>query len=94
MANSLNDELKNVRINGVWQVLKKIGSGAFGEVFTAINSETNELAAVKFEESNRIQEIAMESKIMKNLQGAIGIPNILWYGSDPNIHKYMIMILD
>ena len=53
MVDQLNSELQDKRLNGVWQVLKKIGSGSFGQVFTAINSETNQLAAVKFEESTR-----------------------------------------
>ena len=74
--------MKDVRINGVWNVLKMIGAGSFGQVFTAINMETNELAAIKMEESKKNEQLAFESRIIKALEGGTGIPRVLWYGTD------------
>ena len=91
----MNDvSLKDIRINGVWQVLKKIGSGSFGQVFTAINMETNELAALKLEESKKNDQLAAESKIINSLEGNTGIPKMHWYGTDMNLHNFIIMVTD
>ena len=64
--------MKDVRINGVWNVLKMIGAGSFGQVFTAINMETNELAAIKMEETKKNDQLAFESKVIKSLEGGTG----------------------
>ena len=91
MTDLLNSDIKDIRINGVWQILKKIGSGSFGSVYTAINIENNQLSAIKFEEANRVHELAQESRVIKNLEkgGGFGIPKLLWYGADANVQKYI-----
>ena len=37
----------DIRIAGKYKLTKKIGSGAFGEVFHAINIKSNEEVAIK-----------------------------------------------
>ena len=55
--------MKDVRINGVWNVLKMIGAGSFGQVFTAINMETNELAAIKMEETKKTPKLSSSKNL-------------------------------
>lgn len=38
-------------INSKWKLQKKVGSGAFGEIYKAINTQSNEEVAVKLEPS-------------------------------------------
>ena len=38
-------------INNKWKLQKKVGSGAFGEIYKAVNLQTNEEVAVKLEPS-------------------------------------------
>ena len=90
--NELN--LKETRINGVWQILKKIGAGSFGQVFIAINMETNELTSLKFEEAKKNDQLSAESKIIQGLEGGTGIPKMHWYGTDPNMTGFVIMATD
>jgi len=37
-------------IEGKYQFMKKIGAGAFGEIWQAMNLQTNELVAIKLEQ--------------------------------------------
>lgn len=85
---------KDVRINDNWVILKKIGSGSFGQVFTAINLQTNELAAVKMEEIKKNEQLAVESKVIKAIEGGTGIPKLFWYGTESSFSQYIIMIIE
>jgi serine/threonine protein kinase len=38
-----------IRIQNRYKLVKKIGSGSFGEIFQAVNIKTNEEVAVKLE---------------------------------------------
>lgn len=41
----------DVIVDGKYKMIKKVGSGAFGEIYRATNKETGEDVAVKFEPS-------------------------------------------
>lgn len=79
-------------IGSKFKLLTKIGSGSFGEIYQAINTENNEEFAVKLEKvTNRCQQLIYESKLLKIIQGAPGIPNVYWAGTDK---EYNAMVLD
>ena len=56
---------------------KKLGSGAFGEIYTGINKETNEEVAIKLEPIKaKHPQLFYESKLYMTLEGGNGIPKI------------------
>ena len=70
-----------VEINNKYRLSTKIGRGAFGEVFVAIDIDTNEEVAVKLEDSkSKHPQLNYEFKVMKLLSETVGIPKTYWFG--------------
>jgi len=59
-----------------------IGSGAFGEVWSADSASTGEPVAVKMERirGNPAPTLQYESRVLQLLQGATGIPRLRYFG--------------
>ena len=71
---------------------KKLGSGAFGEIFYGTNLKINEEVAIKLESNTaKHPQLFYEAKLYMSFQGGVGIPNIHWCGSQGN---YNIMVID
>jgi serine/threonine protein kinase len=71
---------------------KKLGSGAFGDIYLGINTKLNEEVAIKLEPTKaKHPQLFYESKLYLALQGGVGIPNVHWCGTQGN---YNIMIID
>jgi casein kinase I family protein HRR25 len=71
---------------------KRIGGGSFGEIYTAINSITGEEVAVKIESLKiRVPQLINESRVYRALSGAVGIPNLKWYGRESD---YNLLAMD
>lgn len=71
---------------------KKLGNGAFGEIFYGVNMKVNEEVAIKLESNTaKHPQLFYEAKLYMSFQGGIGIPSIHWCGSQGN---YNIMIID
>ena len=71
---------------------KKLGSGAFGDIYLGKNIKLNEEVAIKLEPiKTKHPQLFYESKLYMALQGGIGIPKIHWCGSQGN---YNILIMD
>lgn len=84
--------MQDIIFGSKYKTLKKIGSGSFGEIFQGINIETNEPVAIKLEKlSTRHPQLIYESKLIKLLQGAPGIPAVHWFGSEG---AFNTMVLD
>lgn len=84
--------MQEIRVGGKFKIIKKIGSGSFGEVFEGINLESNDDVAIKLEKtSTRHPQLAYESKLIKLLQGGPGIPAVHWSGNEGN---YNVMVMD
>ena len=81
-----------LRISGKYKITKRLGKGAFGDLFSGINLKTGEEVAIKLEQANnKTPMLQYEAKIYEKLSGEVGIPQLLWYGVEGD---YNIMVID
>ncbi|CAD8074458.1 unnamed protein product [Paramecium sonneborni] len=67
-------------IGNQYKITSKLGSGSFGEVFKGVNTETNEIVAIKLESQEaQMPQIKHEFQILSAIQGN-GIPKVHWFG--------------
>ncbi len=59
-----------------YEIIKKIGTGAFGVVYKAIDKNTNELVAIKVEELKKASRLDFEYRIYKDINDNVGFPEI------------------
>ncbi|CAM9185412.1 unnamed protein product [Lampetra fluviatilis] len=79
-------------VGGKYKLVRKIGSGSFGDIYLAMNITTGEEVAVKLESQKaRHPQLLYESKLYKILQGGVGIPNIRWFGQE---REYNVLVMD
>ena len=80
-----------------YKLAKKLGSGAFGEVFLAINTKSHTEYAVKLEKAScKSPQLFYEAKILTALQADdgttdLGLPNVYYMGSEG---EYNVMVMD
>lgn len=75
-----------------YRLVRKIGSGSFGDIYLGINVFNGEEVAVKLEsEKARHPQLLYESKLYNILRGGQGIPAMKWYGQG---HDYNIMVME
>lgn len=79
-------------INDRYKLLKRVGSGAFGLIFSAKNVNTDELVAVKLEPTSQIDTLTHEAAVLQRLTGTPGIPTLRYYGI-PDHNRYMVIDL-
>jgi serine/threonine protein kinase len=69
-----------------------IGSGSFGKVLYGMNMERTEEFAIKFEKTTvKNSVIGEEIKILQDLQGGLGVPEIHWHGRH---EEYKVIVMD
>ena len=62
-----------------YRVRNLIGSGSFGYIFEADDTETHEQFAVKFESQTlRYPQLLYEARVLKLVTG-FGIPKVIWF---------------
>lgn len=72
-------------VGAKYRLVRKIGSGSFGDIYLGINITNGEEVAVKLESTKaRHPQLLYESKLYKLLQGGVGIPHIRWSVSSPD----------
>lgn len=70
-------------IGSKYRLVRKIGSGSFGDIYLGINITNGEEVAIKLESVKaRHPQLLYESKLYKILQGGIGIPHIRYYAQE------------
>lgn len=84
--------MAELRIAGRFQLLYRIGRGAFGEVYRGTNLSTGEDVAIKLEPIDaKPPQLLYESKLYKILVGGVGIPYIYYYGPEG---EYNVLVMD
>lgn len=79
-------------VAGKYRLVKKIGSGSFGDIYLAMNVVNGEEVAVKLESIKaRHPQLLYESKLYKILQGGVGIPHIKTCCQD---REYNVLVMD
>lgn len=68
-----------------------IGSGSFGKVLYGIDFKRENEFAIKFEKNEKHSVLKEEIKILKDLEGGEGIPNVYWCGK---WSTYKVMVMD
>ncbi|KAK8792924.1 hypothetical protein WA158_005088 [Blastocystis sp. Blastoise] len=82
----------NFQVGSVFRLGKKIGSGAFGDIYNGVNTDTNEEVAIKIEQKkNPNPQLLFESKLYSVFQGGIGIPRMYWYGTEG---AYNVLVME
>ena len=78
-------------INNRYKLETKIGQGAYGMIFNALDYRTLRPVAVKMESVNApIPQIFYEAKIYSLLQGNKGIPRLFWTGIEGDYNVIVI----
>ena len=74
-------------------VNRKLGNGAFGDVYQGQNKKTKSLVAIKVEKNKNIRfsQLKNEASLLKYLSGCEGIPNIYLYAKS---NEYSFLIMD
>lgn len=80
-------------IKGRWKILRKIGQGAFGEIYSGRNVVTSELVAIKVERvDSKKQVLKLEVAVLKKLQTSPYVVTFITCGRH-NDYNYMVMEL-
>ena len=78
-----------------YKPIKKIDSGAFGNIYSIIDIKNKNLLAMKTEKRNTYPNILeSEAYYIYNLQGGIGIPKFISYGHTKNYNILIETLLD
>lgn len=77
--------------DGRYVLRRKVGSGAFGDIFEA-ETKRKRKVAVKVERVNCTHpQLAREEKIYKLLKGGTGVPAVMWFGQ---AHRCNMLVMD
>jgi casein kinase 1 alpha len=91
-SSTTNPSKSDFLVNSKYRLVRKIGSGSFGDIYLGINVSTGEEVAVKLESVKaRHPQLLYESKLYKLLQGGVGIPRIRWFGEEK---EYNVLVMD
>lgn len=76
-----------------FQIVQKVGSGSFGEIYKGVNVVTGQEVAIKLERvDSKHPQLLREAAIYRTLQNIVGIPFIHWDGTQGD--KFNVMVVD
>ncbi|XP_032222109.1 casein kinase I isoform X3 [Nematostella vectensis] len=79
-------------VQGKYRLVRKIGSGSFGDIYLCVHTENGEEKAVKLESQKaRHPQLLYESKLYKILAGGSGIPAIRHFSQE---NDYNVLVMD
>lgn len=81
-------------IANTFQIDKKIGSGAFGEIYSGKVIHSGAPVAIKVEVNTaKHPQLAHESRVYKTLAGASGFPRLLYFGADGPVNVLVMELV-
>ncbi|KAG1896514.1 kinase-like protein [Suillus fuscotomentosus] len=81
------------RVDGRFRLGDVLGSGSYAVVYRARNIIKDNAVAIKLEPINHSSSVQREYRILKNLEGGIGIPRALWFGRESAYHALVLDLL-
>ncbi|KAG1779094.1 putative HRR25 protein [Suillus placidus] len=82
-----------IRVDGRFRLGDVLGSGSYAVMYRARNIIKNNAVAIKLEPINHSSSVQREYRILKNLEGGIGIPRALWFGRESAYHALVLDLL-
>ncbi|KAG1868432.1 putative casein kinase 1, delta [Suillus subluteus] len=82
-----------VRVDGRFRLGDVLGSGSYAVVYRAWNIIKDDAVAVKHEPISNSSSVQREYKILKHLEGGVGIPCVLWFGRESMYHALVLDLL-
>ena len=81
-------------VAGRYRQGKKLGKGSFGELYAATDLETNHEVALKLEPiRNKHQTLVQEARVLRDLQGILGVPVVHWAGVSADFNVIVLELL-
>lgn len=82
----------DIKIAGKFKITRKLGQGSFGDIYLGQNTRTGEQVAIKLEKIRvRNPKLLSEARILKSIQGGVGIPTLHWFGAEGD---FSIMVME
>ncbi|CAD7091132.1 unnamed protein product [Hermetia illucens] len=83
-----------ILIGGKYRIIRKIGSGSFGDIYLGMSVQCGEEVAIKVENASaRHPQLLYEYKLYRLLSGGVGIPRIRYYGHERNYNTLVMDLL-
>ena len=91
MTEAYSKRTVEIRVGGRYRLGKKIGTGAFGEIFEGTDIFDSSSVAIKLEHNSvKYPQLLFEAKLLKSIPGT-GIPVMHWFGI---AGEYNAMVMD
>ncbi|XP_030382393.1 casein kinase I [Scaptodrosophila lebanonensis] len=90
----MKDNRSEILVGGKYRVIRKIGSGSFGDIYLGISIQNGEEVAIKMESANaRHPQLLYEAKLYRILSGGVGFPRIRHHGKEKNFNTLVMDLL-
>ena len=91
-SSSLSTSRSEFIVGGTYRLVRKIGSGSFGDIYLGVNMTDGEEVAIKMEHTkSKHPQLLYEAKLYKILEGGVGIPHTRWYGQ---MKQFNVLVMD
>ncbi|XP_068154597.1 casein kinase I [Drosophila tropicalis] len=90
----IKDNRSEIIVGGKYRVIRKIGSGSFGDIYLGMSIQSGEEVAIKMESANaRHPQLLYEAKLYRILSGGVGFPRIRHHGKEKNFNTLVMDLL-
>ncbi|KAG1817372.1 kinase-like protein [Suillus variegatus] len=82
-----------IRVDGRFRLGDILGSGSYAVVYRARNIIKDDAVAIKLEPVNHSSSVQRKYRVLKNLEGGVGIPRALWFSRESTYHALVLDLL-